>query len=64
MKDFFRQIALGSGAGLRYDLGFLVVRFDVGVGLHLPFDTVRQGYYNLPKFWDSIGYHLAVGYPF
>ena len=41
-KDFFQQLALGSGVGLRYDLNFLVIRFDVGVGLHLPFETTRQ----------------------
>ena len=63
-KDFFKQLALGSGVGLRYDLNFLVIRFDVGVGLHLPFETSRQGYYNLPKFANSLGYHFAVGYPF
>ncbi|WP_293964727.1 BamA/TamA family outer membrane protein [uncultured Porphyromonas sp.] len=63
-KDFFNQLALGSGVGLRYDLNFLVIRFDVGVGLHLPFETSRQGYYNLPKFANSLGYHFAVGYPF
>ena len=63
-KDFFKQLALGSGLGLRYDLNYLVIRFDVGVGLHLPFETTRQGYYNLPKFANSIGYHFAVGYPF
>ena len=63
-KDFFKQLALGSGVGLRYDLNFLVIRFDVGVGLHLPFETTRQGYYNLPKFANSLGYHFAVGYPF
>ena len=63
-KDFFKQLALGSGVGLRYDMNFLVIRFDVGVGLHLPFETARQGYYNLPKFANSLGYHFAVGYPF
>ena len=62
--SFGRQIALGTGFGLRYDLEFLVVRFDVGVGIHAPYDTGKRGYYNMPKFWDSLGYHIAVGYPF
>ena len=62
--DFLRQIALGSGVGLRYDLGFFVIRFDAGVGLHLPYDTGRKGYYNIPKFTDALGLHLAIGYPF
>lgn len=58
------QIAVGTGAGLRYDLSFLVVRFDVGIGLHLPYATERRGWYNIPRFKDAIGYHLAIGYPF
>lgn len=59
-----REIALGTGVGLRYDLEFLVLRFDVGVGLHAPYDTGKSGYYNLPRFKNSLAYHLAVGYPF
>ncbi|MBQ9560119.1 MAG: BamA/TamA family outer membrane protein [Bacteroidaceae bacterium] len=59
-----REIALGTGFGLRYDLQFLVIRFDVGIGIHAPYDTGRSGYYNMTKFWDSLGFHLAVGYPF
>lgn len=59
-----KDIALGTGAGLRYDLAFLVIRFDVGVGLHVPYETSKKGYYNLPSFKKSLGYHLAIGYPF
>lgn len=61
---FLDQVAVGTGAGLRYDLSFLVLRFDVGIGLHLPYATERRGWYNIPKFRDAIGYHLAIGYPF
>jgi outer membrane protein assembly factor BamA len=61
---FFDQIATGTGMGLRYDLSFLVVRFDVGIGLHLPYETTRPGYYNIPRFRDGLGLHLAIGYPF
>lgn len=61
---FLKEIALGTGAGLRYDLDFLVLRFDIGVGIHAPYDTGRSGYYNMRRFGDSLGYHIAVGYPF
>lgn len=63
-KTFGKEIALGTGFGFRYDLDFLVIRFDVGIGIHAPYETSRRGYYNMPKFWDSLGYHIAVGYPF
>ena len=63
-KNLGKELALGTGAGLRYDLEFLVIRFDVGVGLHAPYDTGKTGYYNMPSFGKSLGYHFAVGYPF
>ena len=63
-KHFFKDLALGTGFGIRYDLTFLVIRFDVGIGLHLPYDTGKKGYYNIPKFKDGMGYHFAIGYPF
>lgn len=62
--NFFKDLALGTGFGFRYDMDFLIVRFDVGVGLHLPYDTGKKGYYNIPKFSKGLGFHLAIGYPF
>ena len=63
-KDFGKQIALGTGVGLRYDLDFLVIRFDLGIGIHAPYDTGKRGYYNMTSFGKSLGYHFAIGYPF
>ena len=59
-----KELALSTGFGLRYDLDFLVVRFDLGIGLHAPYDTGKSGYYNMPSFGKSLGYHFAIGYPF
>lgn len=61
---FWKDLALGTGIGLRYDLTFLVIRVDWGIGLHVPYDTGKKGYYNIPKFKDGMGVHLAIGYPF
>ncbi len=63
-RTFLKNVATGTGIGLRYDLGFLVVRGDFGVGLHLPWDTGRRGYFN--AFWTKPArtFHLAIGYPF
>lgn len=63
-KTLGRELALGTGVGLRYDLEFLVVRFDLGIGIHAPYNTGRSGYYNMTSFGRSLGYHLAIGYPF
>lgn len=62
--SFLKDLALGTGAGLRYVLPFLVARLDLGIGLHVPYDTGKSGYYNLPSFKDGLGLHLAIGYPF
>jgi hypothetical protein len=35
-KDFYKQLAISGGFGLRLDLSFLIVRFDVGVPIHNP----------------------------
>lgn len=63
-NSFFRQMAVGTGVGLRYDLEFLVLRLDWGVGLHLPYSTGKSGFFNISKFSDNHAIHLAVGYPF
>lgn len=63
-ENFLRDVALGTGVGLRFDIGMLVVRGDLGIGLHAPYDTGQQGYFNMPSFKDSLAFHLAIGYPF
>lgn len=63
-NHFFDSIALGTGAGIRYDLDFLVLRLDLGIALHVPYDTGKKGYYNIPRFKDGMGLHFAIGYPF
>ena len=63
-KKFFDNIALGTGIGIRYDLSFLILRLDWGIALHVPYETGRSGYYNIPRFKDGQGLHFAIGYPF
>ncbi|MCH5319644.1 MAG: BamA/TamA family outer membrane protein [Paramuribaculum sp.] len=63
-RTFFRDLATGTGAGLRFDIGMLVVRGDLGIGIHLPYDTGKRGYYNMTSFGKSLAFHLAIGYPF
>ena len=63
-SDFLESIALGTGAGLRYDMEFLVLRLDLGVALHAPYETSKKGYYNIEKFTDGLSLNFAIGYPF
>ena len=65
LKCFGKDIALGTGFGLRYDISYIVLRADLGIGLHTPYPNPdKKGYYNLSSFKNSLGFHLAIGYPF
>ncbi|HEY9542515.1 translocation and assembly module lipoprotein TamL [Prevotella sp.] len=61
LKSLLKDMALGTGIGLRYNLDFFVIRVDWGVGLHIP---GASGFYNIPRFKDGQSLHLAIGYPF
>ncbi len=64
LKNFFRDMALGTGVGLRYDLDFLILRLDWGFALHVPYETGKSGFFNINSFKDSQTLHFAIGYPF
>ena len=61
MKNLLKDMALGTGAGIRYDLEFFVLRLDWGIGIHVPY---KSGFYNMNSFKDSQSLHFAIGYPF
>lgn len=63
LRNVPKELALGTGFGLRYDLDFFVIRLDWGLGIHNP-SSPKHGFYNIRKFHDGHNIHLAVGYPF
>ena len=64
MKNLLREMAVGTGLGIRYDLDFLILRLDWGIGLHMPYDTGKSGFFNIDSFKDCQTLHFAIGYPF
>lgn len=62
-RTFLRDVALGTGVGLRVDLGMIVIRGDLGYGLHAPYADYSHHYFNIP-FKKAFAFHLAIGYPF
>ena len=64
MKDMLREMAVGTGVGIRYDLDFLILRLDWGIGLHMPYETGKSGFFNIDSFKDCQTLHFAIGYPF
>ena len=75
--NFAKQIALGTGAGLRLDLDGLVIRLDIGIGIHSPYQTFKYDksgnpdktkpintYFNIPSALDAFRFNFGIGYPF
>ena len=66
-KDFLSQIAIGSGAGMRFDADYFKVILDVGLKLRNPFPD-DAGFYNAlkscPPLNDVINWNFAINYPF
>ena len=70
-KDFLNQLAVGVGAGLRFDFSFLVLRTDLAFPIRKPNLPDGQRWVldkiNLSNgSWrnDNLIFNLAIGYPF
>jgi outer membrane protein insertion porin family len=70
-KKFLNELAVGAGAGLRFDVTFLVIRFDVAFPLRIPYlpagqrwvtSDIRFGDRNWRK--QNLVFNLGIGYPF
>jgi outer membrane protein assembly factor BamA len=62
---FYKQLAMAYGLGLRFDLDYLIIRFDGGMKAINPMRTGKDKYPFLhPKFSRDFAFHFAVGYPF
>ncbi|MEJ7768167.1 MAG: BamA/TamA family outer membrane protein, partial [Chitinophagaceae bacterium] len=70
-KDFLKQLAVGAGAGLRFDASILVLRLDAAFPLRTPYLTDGK-YWVIDKIqpfggdWrkKNLIFNLAIGYPF
>lgn len=62
---FYKQLAVAYGLGIRFDLDFLIIRFDGGMKAVNPMYTGRDRYPIVsPDFKRDFAFHFAVGYPF
>lgn len=65
--EVINELAVGVGAGLRLDLNFFVLRFDVATPVRSPFGTrnvpARPGI-GSGLFGQNVVLNLAIGYPF
>ena len=68
-KDFLNQIAVGTGWGLRFDLTYFILRFDMGYKLRNPFRDPETNSYNAlnNSKYNSFplgNVNFAINYPF
>lgn len=75
-SDFYKELGVGTGIGIRFDFTFLIVRFDFGTKVYDPaFDPVRPGDalpkkprgYVLDNFSlnrEQTTINFGIGYPF
>ncbi|WP_026708288.1 translocation and assembly module lipoprotein TamL [Flavobacterium frigidarium] len=59
----FKDLAVGSGFGLRYDLTFLVVRFDLGFKTYDPANETDKKWFRDYNFANSV-LNFGINYPF
>jgi len=71
LNQFYKQIAVGTGVGLRMDFSFLILRLDVGLPVYDPARAlgmrfITSDFRPLAGSWrnDNLVLNLAVGYPF
>lgn len=62
LKDL-SKIALGTGFGIRYDLGFFVIRTDVGFKTYNPANKSGERWFNQYNFGNSV-FNFGINYPF
>lgn len=76
---FYKEIAIGSGAGIRADFSFFIIRLDLGLKVRDPqfaenqrwvvkqvFDTSwKKEYENkYDKNYNFLSFNIGIGYPF
>lgn len=70
-KDFLKELAIATGAGLRIDAGLLLLRLDIGIPIRKPYlpegqrlviDKIAFGSSNWRR--GNLNFNFAIGYPF
>lgn len=66
INEFYKQIAIGSGFGVRFDFTYFLFRLDLGMKMRDP--SLAEGKRIVPGNYPITGEHFnlsfAIGYPF
>lgn len=66
VNEFYKQIAVAYGLGLRLNFDYFILRFDFGMkAINPAYDTEQEHYAIIhPDFSRDFAFHFAVGLPF
>ena len=66
INQFYRQIAVGSGIGIRFDFTFLILRLDIATKVYDPTAPTadRWALRHFNSDVNPIAFNLGIGYPF
>jgi hypothetical protein len=72
LNQFYRELGIGTGFGLRFNFSFLILRFDVGMKVYDPArDEGDRFILRNAKFFkpfaidkEPVIYNIGIGYPF
>ena len=67
LKDFPKQLAVGYGLGVRLNMGYFILRFDLGMkAINPAYEDDEDEHYPIlhPRFSRDYAFHFAVGLPF
>lgn len=72
LKDFYKEIAVGTGVGFRFDFSFLLIRLDIGTKVYDPARSEGDRFVlgnigmgrNYDKNREPLIYNIGIGYPF
>jgi len=65
-NKFYKELAIGTGVGARFDFNFFIFRFDLGIPLRSPYPIEGSNWLfgNSGVKGKDLTFNLAIGYPF
>ena len=61
--DSLKDIAIGTGFGIRYDLSFILLRMDIGFKTYEPYLNTGNKWFQHVNFSNNV-YNFGISYPF